>query len=633
MANSEQLPTLKQTAARWWHILRYHRKSQLARRLLNVARRRRRRLGLSRRYLRPPPTLPTRRSNDAFGRLVHRRVGATGGDSPRHAEDVLHGRFSFIGQERELPDPIDWRLDSWPEASHLWRFHLHYQDYLRDLAAAGLGREEPIWFERAWQLVDAWIEGNPLDDARTLADAWHPYCISRRLPAWVWLWSASPPPAPMVDRVVGSVYSQAMLLSARLERDVGGNHLLENARALVVVGAFFEGPPADLWLRLGGDVLRKELPRQILPHGEHFERSPMYHAAMLEAVLEVRDIVADALPELSATCSRAGAKMAAFFREILHPDGEIPLLGDSCLGETPPAGRLIEWAGEGTEVAAPTAVSEAAAGRSPSAQVVGDHWVFRDAEDFLLFDAGPVGPDDLPAHAHADLLTLEASIDGRRLMVDGGTFNYRADAMRAYCRGSAAHNVLTVDDLNQCDVWSRFRMGRRGWPSPLASGQTNGFDWARASHNAYRRLGAPTVGRWIACRPGGPWFCVDWVEGSGTHRLTSRLHLHPDCNARQVSDNLVQICGEGPPLHLRFLTSGLLRITAGWYCPQFGRRLECPVVQWTLAARLPTVCGWQLSWDPAAASALLTAYEAEETVLQWTDGAKSLEWRPVGSWQ
>ena len=106
----------------------------------------------------------------------------------------------------------------------------------------------------------------------------------------------------------------------------------------------------------------------------------------------------------------------------------------------------------------------------------------------------------MPAHAHADLLTFEASFGGRRLFVDSGVFNYEDDAMRRYCRSSAAHNVLQIDGHDQCDMWSRFRMGYRGWPTGLECGQTHGFHWARAAHNAYRRLGVPKLGRWLACR-------------------------------------------------------------------------------------------------------------------------------------
>jgi hypothetical protein len=261
---------------------------------------------------------------------------------------------------------------------------------------------------------------------------------------------------------------------------------------------------------------------------------------------------------------------------------------------------------------------------------MGETWVYRDRDDFLLFDAGPVGPDHLPAHAHADLLGLEASVDGRRLLVDAGVFDYSEGTMRQYCRGSAAHNVLTIDDLDQCDTWSRFRMGFRGWPSRFDHGESHGFHWARAEHNAYRRCRAPTVGRWIACRPGGPWLSVDWAVGTGGHKITCALHLHPETDVEQIGANELRVRRGGPELRLRFLTAGELRATTGWYCPEFGQRLRCHRIEWTAITTLPMACGWCLAWPGCDGTASLGVWKGEQTVLKWHDRDGEVSLEPVG---
>lgn len=624
----------RRAAARWWYVVRYHRKSQLAARLMGLGRRRVLRLSGGRRYARPPQTLPGPRPGADVRRLLDWKLAVRRArDASAKARAVSRGEYCFLNQSRRLPDPVDWRLEGWPNAPHLWRFHLHYHEFLLDLLAAGLGDGDPAWAERAWRLVGQWIEHNPLRDPRVLADAWHPYCISRRLPVWVLLWSAAAPPEGMADRVAASLASQATFLEDHLERDLGGNHLLENARALVVAGAMLEGPDAGRWLGTGERVLREQLAEQILPHGEHFERAPMYHAQMLEAVLDVRDAASTLLPELGALCAETARRMAAFLREILHPDGELPLLGDSCLGEAPPAAGLIARAGVGeAEAAAEPVVAggQAPPRPSPGARTVGDYWVYRQGNSFLLFDAGPVGPDHLPAHAHADLLGVEASVRGRRLIVDSGVSGYEDDPMRRHCRGTAAHNVLQIDRRDQCDMWAQFRMGYRGWPRGLASGETHGFHWARARHNAYRRLGVPVVGRWIACRPGGPWIVVDWAEGAAGHALSSRLHFHPEAELQQDAADGVRIrCGEAR-LRLRSLAPGTLKVTTGWYCPGFGRQLPCPLVTWTAHATLPSVCGWYLTWGEGGPPAFLGPFDGEHTLLRFEDDEGPVPFRPVG---
>jgi uncharacterized heparinase superfamily protein len=146
-------------------------------------------------------------------------------------------------------------------------------------------------------------------------------------------------------------------------------------------------------------------------------------------------------------------------------------------------------------------------------------------------------------------------------------------------------------------------MGYRGWPRSFESGSTQGFDWARATHDAYRRLGVPLVGRYVACRGEGPWFIVDWAEGTGLHRLTNRLHLHPEVQIEQKTDHHISLSIRGLRLKLRTLTPGQLEIVEGVYCPEFGQSQPAPVVQWSSSVALPFACGWSLHRPDVAENA------------------------------
>ncbi len=603
-------PVVVPASQRLRYIMQYHRTSQLAMRLVAMGRKRWRRWAGAGRWARPP-AVPTLRENPPLvelldGKLARRRERG----SAEAARRVLAGRYRFLHHEVTLDDPVDWRLTEHPETPLLWRFHLHYHEFLLDLAAeAG---EQPEYLERTRERMLGWIRKNPLGDAAALDDAWHPYCISRRLPVWVLLSSgfdgalAEPP-------ILASLAAQARFLSGNLEWDLRGNHLLENLRALAMAGAVLDGPEADHWLDTAQNLFEGQLEEQILPHGEHFERSPMYHAMMLEALLDVRDATRAVRPALAERCGEAADRMAGFLGTLLHPDGEIPLLGDSCLGEAPSPETLLVRAkqtigadGKGKEGNGPVSAGHpqdrsrpsgaSSDGTAPQARLVGGYWTFRDGEDFVLLDAAPVGPDDLPAHAHSDLLTWEASLGGKRLVVDSGVFHYRDDAMRHYCRATEAHNVLQIDDRPLCDTWSSFRMGYRGRPGTPEMGRSGPYDWVRASHNAYRRLGVPRVARMLECRAGGPWICTDLAEGSGTHRLTNWLHLHPDAQVEIVDATWARVVFHGYIVQLRPLAPGELTRLEGWYCPAFGVREPNAVLRWTAVRPLPALCGWSLGW-------------------------------------
>lgn len=486
--------------------------------------------------------------------------------------------------------------------------------------------QDSSYCDNAWWILADWIANNPLGDRHAPDTAWHPYCISRRLPVWMLLWSASPVPAELSTPLRRSMYLQARYLEDHLEWDLGGNHLLENIAALALAGCFFEGRDATRWLRKSERLLRRELAEQILPHGEHYERSPGYHCRVMEILLDVYESTRRVAPSMASLCEAPLERMAGFLADILHPDEDIPLFGDSCLDEASGPRSLIDSVrcAIGSQKTPGTSLPTRAAG--PTAKTVGEYWVWRHERDFLIFDAGPVGVDHLPAHAHSDLLTLEASLNGKRLFVDTGNFDYDDGPFRQHCRSMAAHNVSQIDGAEQCDVWSHFRMGRRGRPSRLTTGQAKGFDWAWATHDAYGFLDAPVTGRWLACRPRGPWFCVDWVRGAGVRTLTTRLHLHPDSEVMPSEEGQLRIRHAESTLQLIFLSPGEVNVRPCWYCPGFGIRRESKVIEWTTTARLPIATGWALAFGERDIKATISSQRDESIILSWSEHETTESW-------
>ena len=598
--------------SRWFHTLRYHRPGQLTRRAISIARQR------------WPVASRGRVSRDAnlsfngsspelvaVAQQVERLLAETAAGA---VAEAASGRLRFLNQEIELGSPVNWLQEDVPR---LWRFQLHYHEWLFGLSAEG-AKDARHSREATWGIIDDWISRFPDPNVDGASDAWHPFCISRRVPVWTSLWAIRPPSDSQADRIAESLYAQSHHLAHRLEKDLGGNHLLENARGLAFAGAYFSGREAERWRESAVKIVRSEVGDQVLPHGEHFERSPMYHCQMLALFADLRDLFRVTDPTFSAECAEVVSKMSGFLTAILHPDGDIPLLGDSCRGESASPGSLLSRSVVADGVAFETN------GAPQGANRLGSYWTFREDDDFLLFDAGAVGPDHLPAHAHADLLNIEMSVAGRRLIVDSGVYDYESGEMRQYCRSTAAHNVLEFDGENQCDVWSRFRMGRRGWPSRLAAGAVDEIEWAAASHNAYRHLGAACVARWVGCRTDGTWFIADWVEGRGAHRLVNRLHLHPDADAEQVSEDRFNILLADRLVSVSVLGGGCGRISQGWYCPEFGRRNRTQVLECSVDGTLPAVTGWQIHVNGSSSPAQLDWAAGSGPVLGFDESSLSL---------
>lgn len=153
------------------------------------------------------------------------------------------------------------------------------------------------------------------------------------------LWHHSPPPVSSQEAVRDSIYQQAHYLANHLELDPGGNHLLENLRALAIAAVFLETKMLNAWLNTIEPLFRRELPIQCLDSGEHFERAPAYHSIVLELLREVRDVWQQLRPATSEWVGSYVESMQSFLASICHPDGEIPLFSDSAFGPAPCAKR------------------------------------------------------------------------------------------------------------------------------------------------------------------------------------------------------------------------------------------------------------------------------------------------------
>ena len=138
---------------------------------------------------------------------------------------------------------------------------------------------------------------------------------------------------------IESLAAQLIFLEANLETDIGGNHLIKNIKALIWASAFFQGPDAARWRKLGLDLLARELTAQILTDGVHYERSPSYHCQRLADLLECRHALgAETPPALDAA-----------LRAILQsPDVEIYRLRGEAGGEGCQQAWLRPMPGAGT---------------------------------------------------------------------------------------------------------------------------------------------------------------------------------------------------------------------------------------------------------------------------------------------
>jgi hypothetical protein len=246
-----------------------------------------------------------------------------------------------------------------------------------------------------------------------------------------WIAALSLAPELATGSVVADLRRQLAYLERNVEDDVLGNHIVRNARALVLGGVALG---EKRLVEQGEALLRRELPEQILEDGGHYERSPVYHLVVLRDLLDLRS--ACGKDSLAGPIER----MRSFAAALMRPDGRPALFNDAPLDLSPVL--PLPAPPEGLSVFPETGYA-----------------VFRKNGVWLAFDFGPPAPSFLPAHAHADVLSFQLWADGRPLVVDPGTFTYEPGPERNWFRSTRSHSTVELDGRDQFELWSAFRSG------------------------------------------------------------------------------------------------------------------------------------------------------------------------------
>ncbi len=509
---------------------------------------------------------------------------------PAQARGMIEtGEFTLLNHTQGSAEGIPWSSTALPR---LWVYHLNYCDFLNlDLSRP---EDRPI-LRKALRIMTAWCDQN----AAGTEVGWEPYPLSLRIVNWLKFLSRNaahlraPEEKAAVAEILSSLQDQVLALEGKLEFHLMANHLLKNIKALMFAGELLDTCASSRWWTQGAKLLEAQLQEQILPDGGHFERSLMYHAEVLEDLLDLETLIASSsrLASCAAALSECVHRMAIFLEAMLHPDDEIPLLNDSAFGIAPPALELLVRAGKPEE-------ASGSAGRPVKVLRETGYAAIREpvSKSCLIFDCGDVGPDAQPGHAHCDVLSYELSLDAQRVVVDTGTSTYEPGPERHYERSTAAHNTLRIDAEEQAEIWASFRVGRRPKVSRIEDGHVEDYHFVRGAHYGYEHLGIAHQ-RQIILGPGNRWIIVDVVRGTGTHRVESFIHFHPKAcvealpDADAASPDGFQkrfVIRVGSRSYVLLSSSeGRFELKEAWYSPEFGRREKQVVAYWTWEGVLP----------------------------------------------
>jgi hypothetical protein len=566
----------------------------------------------------------------------------------READELCQHRFHLLGYDNlDYGADIDWHLD----AVHGKRaplkpwFKIHFLDFNE------VGDHKIIWELNRHQhlvtLAKAWSLTGQEPYVTELVKQWYSWQLANPYPIGInwgsslevafrslsWLWMrALIATCPVVPDTFEADLLDALALNGRyIEKYLStyfspNTHLLGEAVALFFIGTLCpQVESAERWRSEGWRIVVQEAERQVRPDGVYFEQSLYYHVYALDFFLHARLLAARNDTEIPGSLDQTIGKMLDVLRAVSQtgpPDGfgdddggrlfnprrnhaehlSDPLAAGAAMfqrDDLKPAAKLTE---ESIWLFGERAVSflgKTAHGSRPELQSAsfadGGIYVmasFVNCEQQMMIDAGPQGIGH-SGHGHADALSVRLSLNGRRWLVDPGAFCYMGGERNQF-RGTAAHNTLLVDGVDQADpegpfAWSSLpTVGVEHW----SEGKT--FTLFAGNHTGYSRLADPVLHRrFIFHLQDGFWLVRDVVEGRGAHQVEIFWHFAPDLELVQCGDAFVAQLKHPSQVDPRLAllpvqdSGWTSEVRSGFVSPAYGSKLPAAIVASKIRVQLP----------------------------------------------
>jgi hypothetical protein len=521
--------------------------------------------------------------------LLREHLGGEAEKIVTDADRICSHRFRLLGYDNlNYGAEIDWHLD----VVHGKRAPLKPWFKIPFLNFSEVGDHKVTWELNRHQhlvtLAKAWALTHEEKYAAELLGQWYAWRLANPYPVGInwasslevafrslsWLWArcllsdCSAVPVNFELDLLQALAVNGSYIENYLSTYFSPNtHLLGEAVALFFIGTLCpQIPAAARWRNRGWGIVLQEAERQVRRDGVYFEQSLYYHVYALDFFLHARILAARNQIEIPKSFDAILGRMLNVLLAVSQA-GPPNSFGDDDGGRVFDPGRNrsehltdplaigailfdrddLKSAASLTEESlwlfGQQAVSSLAGISTrrllrPVCFEAGGIYVMAGSErcsQQMVIDAGPMGAGR-SGHGHADALGVTVSLDGRRWLVDSGTFCYVAtDNERERLRGTGRHNTLRVDGLDQAVPKGSFAWS--SLPSVSAERWTIGttFSMFVGSHSGYSRLPDPVLHRrYVFHLHGVYWLVRDLAYGGERHRLETAWHFAPDLRISEV---------------------------------------------------------------------------------------------------
>lgn len=471
---------------------------------------------------------------------------------------ISMGTYTFLNETHSFDKKVNYTLDT---HSTLWCFHLNYFDYLDDFYATFKKNNDLKYIQKANQLILEWID----QSKRYSSVMWSPYTLSLRFTNWMIFLSNTHKyqEEPFIHKMNTSLKWQYDFLRHNVEKDIKGNHLLENYMALVYGAIYFKDFKLDKYITL----LSKELSNQLHSDGCHYEKSFSYHIRLTNRLKELIVLTEQlkATENLTSHLFHLTKLMDTFSKKFKLDRKNYPLVNDSNYSMTDNVSTIdikdIIYSKEKGNVSTIKTLNHS-------------DYYYVETKDFEYYlDLGTNGPNALMAHSHNDALSFNLYYKGIPIIDDSGVSEYQPGKWRQFSRSTRSHNTVLINDIEQSDIWKSFRVGRRpNFQSPRIN-KGGSLKRYSGSYTFTHRHKKYTHSRFFSINDNA-LVVYDCVKAHTRLEVKNYLHFHEDVQLEKVSDNhyLVQVNSE--EVHIYYFNTSKISTYKGQSTPLQGFKMK-----------------------------------------------------------
>ena len=522
------------------------------------------------------------------------------------------------------------------DIKYLWEVNRHL--HLVTLVQAWALTRDPKYTLVLRQQLESWLRECPFGRGANWCSSLE---AAIRLINWAIVWQlvggadaalfAGEEGGQLKRRWLASVYQHARFVQGYFSRySSANNHLIGEAAGLYIAGVTWPCWPAmRRWRKSARRILLREALLQNSADGVNLEQAVCYQQFVLDFLLLALLAGASSGDRFPQAYRQRLAALLGFLAAIMDAGGHVPMVGDADDGAVT---RLAPGAGfcPYRSLLASGAVLFGSGVCKAKARELDDktRWLFgpRAVEAFerlgnarpappeprafpgggyyilgcdfetrseirLLADMGPLGYGAIAAHGHADALSFTLSIGGLEFLIDPGTYLYHGGGpWRAYFRGTAAHNTVRIDRLDQSEPGGDFLWLRKARAGCEAARVTDTVESLDGWHDGYLRLPDPVLHRrrLILEKPARRLVIEDRLEMSGEHEVEIFFHCAAECRVEALGSGFAIQRGSATLLlELPRDARGAARLyqgstdpLCGWLSRHYDQREPSPTIAW-----------------------------------------------------